>query len=105
MSVDLEEIKESFTVDADHRDVCAPIVFNYQVQLLTGSLDLDTYFAIDDEKKLATVLLPKNMVYTKFFLLITGNIMGVSDYSSQSHSTMFVIGTEPESEPESESDI
>ena len=41
-------------------------------------------------------------MHTKFFMLVTGNIMGVSDYSFKTHHTLFVIGEENDPEPENE---
>lgn len=41
-------------------------------------------------------------MHTKFFMLVTGNIMGVSDYSFKTHQTLFVIGEENEAKSENE---
>ena len=49
---------------------------------MKGKLDLDQYFEIDKEKKLATLsTLPEDTVHTKFFMSITGTIMGIDGYS------------------------
>ena len=72
-TVELEVIKNSFTTDEEHREICSPIVFTHSLQLLKGSLDLETHFEISQEEDSVAILsVPSKAAYTRFFMLTTG---------------------------------
>ena len=98
VSLDYGEIEESFSVDSLHRDVCTPVVFYHRLHLLEGNLDLGALLVLNKETKTASLTIPRNAIFTKFFFLVTGQIMGESDYSSKTHSTLFTIGEKQEVE-------